>query len=192
MERELVMSGIGGQGVQLASSVLAAAAFAEGLEVQLFGSYGGMMRGGATEAALVFATDELSAPPTLSTAWSVILMHEDHADHARRCADPAGVLFVNSSIVGAGAPAGTVVVEVPATAIAADLGHLMGASLIMAGAYAAATEIVGLDSLVAAAETALPPYRSHHRQLNVAAIAAGAAAVVPAVTPAWAERVATR
>ena len=55
MERELLLTGIGGQGVQLAAQVLARAAIAEGREVQMFGSYGGMMRGGNTEATLVIA-----------------------------------------------------------------------------------------------------------------------------------------
>ena len=50
MERELLLTGIGGQGVQLAAQVLARAAIAEGRSVQMFGSYGGMMRGGNTEA----------------------------------------------------------------------------------------------------------------------------------------------
>ena len=52
-ERELLFTGIGGQGVQLAAQVIARAAIAEGKEVQLFGSYGGMMRGGDTLATLV-------------------------------------------------------------------------------------------------------------------------------------------
>ena len=55
MERELLVTGIGGQGIQLAALVIARAALAEGREVQLFGSYGGMMRGGNTEATLVVA-----------------------------------------------------------------------------------------------------------------------------------------
>ena len=57
MERELLMSGIGGQGVQLAAEVLAPAAITDGLDVQVFGSYGGMMRGGNTEATVVLADD---------------------------------------------------------------------------------------------------------------------------------------
>lgn len=186
MERELVMSGIGGQGVQLASSALAAAAFAEGLEVQLFGSYGGMMRGGATEAAVVFADGPLEAPPAVGAAWSVILLHDEHAEHARRCARAGSLVLVNSSIVGdAGVADDAVVLEVPATAIATELGHALGASLVMAGAYVAATGVVALSSLTAAVTDALPPYRAQHRARNEAAVAAGAAAVPSLVAAAW-------
>ena len=66
MERELLLTGIGGQGVQLAAQVLARAAIAEGREVQMFGSYGGMMRGGNTEATVVVADGPIEAPPTVA------------------------------------------------------------------------------------------------------------------------------
>ena len=45
-ERELLLTGIGGQGVQLAAQFVARAAVYDRREVMLFGSYGGMMRGG--------------------------------------------------------------------------------------------------------------------------------------------------
>ena len=45
-ERELALTGIGGQGVQFAAQVMSRAAIAEGRQVMMFGSYGGMMRGG--------------------------------------------------------------------------------------------------------------------------------------------------
>ena len=65
VERELLVTGIGGQGIQLAALVIARAALAEGREVQLFGSYGGMMRGGNTEATLVVADGPVESPPTV-------------------------------------------------------------------------------------------------------------------------------
>jgi hypothetical protein len=46
MERSMLMTGIGGQGIQLAAQVVARAAVLDGREAQRFGSYGGMMRGG--------------------------------------------------------------------------------------------------------------------------------------------------
>jgi hypothetical protein len=55
----------------------------------------------------------------------------------------------------------------------------------MAGAYAAATGLLSRPALAAAAAEALPPYRTQHRALNDAAIAAGFAAVEHGVVPAW-------
>src|SRR5690606_41928167 len=45
-EREVMWTGIGGQGVQLAATILARAATLEGREVMSLGTYGGTMRGG--------------------------------------------------------------------------------------------------------------------------------------------------
>ena len=43
MERELLITGIGGQGIQLVAQVLARAATLEGREVMYLGLYGGML-----------------------------------------------------------------------------------------------------------------------------------------------------
>jgi Pyruvate/2-oxoacid:ferredoxin oxidoreductase gamma subunit len=99
MERELIVTGIGGQGIQLAAAVVARAAVEENREVQVFGSYGGMMRGGPTESTVVIADRPVETPPTVGTAWSVILMHHEHADHALGCLRPGSVLLVNSTVV---------------------------------------------------------------------------------------------
>ena len=53
MEREVLLTGIGGQGVQLAAQVLARAAALEGKGVMLFGVYSGMMRGGNSDSTVV-------------------------------------------------------------------------------------------------------------------------------------------
>ena len=78
MERTLLMTGIGGQGIQLAARVLAEAAMSEGRHVQLFGSYGGMMRGGNTDATIVVGDRPIESPPTVTDAWSAIVVHHDY------------------------------------------------------------------------------------------------------------------
>ena len=70
-------TGIGGQGVQLAAQVVARAAVLDGREVMLFGSYGGMMRGGNTDATVVVADGPVLAPP-VPPAGGRIVMHHDY------------------------------------------------------------------------------------------------------------------
>lgn len=176
-ERQLLMTGIGGQGIQLAAQVLARAAVLTGLDVQLFGSYEGMMRGGATEATLVIAEGEVQSPPTVHAAGAAIVMHHEHAAGVTARVVPGGLLLVNSSVCDAtqiGRPDCTVV-EIPATAMATDAGHAMTATIVMAGAFAATTGIVALAELEASVTLALPPYRQHHVAVNVTALRAGAA-----------------
>ena len=191
MERELIMTGIGGQGIQLASAVLAHAAVDEGREVQVFGSYGGMMRGGPTESTVVIADDLVEAPPTIGLAWSVIIMHHEHSDHALSCVGRDSVVLINSTVV----PDKSIrcegrVVTVPASDLAVKVGHVMTASMVMIGAYAAVTDVVFLPSLIRAATASLPTYRAQHSAMNAEALRVGYASVEPGSSRAWPVRVA--
>jgi Pyruvate/2-oxoacid:ferredoxin oxidoreductase gamma subunit len=186
-----MVTGIGGQGVQLATQVLARAAMAEGREVMLFGSYGGMMRGGNTDTTLVLADGPIEAPPVVASTWSAILMHHDYWGGVRARLVPGSLVVVNSSVFeDPGGPGGVDratwdVVDVPATDLAVDVGSIMTASLVILGAYAAMTGIVGLDALRDAVEGALPPYRRQHVAVNHRALEAGHAAVPHDTRPAW-------
>ena len=57
LEHAVLLTGIGGQGVQLAARTLAVAAVKSELEVMVFGDYGGLMRGGNTDATIVIGDD---------------------------------------------------------------------------------------------------------------------------------------
>ena len=185
-EREVLMTGIGGQGIQLAAQVLCRAALAESRSVQLFGSYGGMMRGGNTDATIIVADGPVEAPPTVSRAWSGVAMHHEHFEPVRRRLRPDALVMVNSSVfIGGLAPDGFRVVEVPATDLAGRAGNVVAASMVMLGAFAAATGIVTLEALQAVVPEALPPYRSQHVTLNCTALAMGHAQVPALVSPAW-------
>jgi Pyruvate/2-oxoacid:ferredoxin oxidoreductase gamma subunit len=149
-----------------------------------------MMRGGETEATVIVADGPIESPPTISRTWSAIVMHHEHAQPTCRRLRDDGVVLVNSTVVGdrlddlaPGLEAS--VVEVPATELAGEVGSLVAASMVMLGAYAAVTGLVGLGSLVGALPEALPSYRRQHVELNEAALRAGHAAATPGLAPAW-------
>ena len=97
MERELIATGIGGQGVQLAAQVTARAAVHQGLQVQMFGSYGGMMRGGNTDAAVVLADGPVMAPPVVPSCWIGMAMHHAYLPPLLDKLRSDSLLFVNTS-----------------------------------------------------------------------------------------------
>jgi 2-oxoglutarate ferredoxin oxidoreductase subunit gamma len=78
-----------------------------------------------------------------------------------------------------------VVVDVPATDLAVELGNIMAASMVMVGAYSAVTALVTLDSLVDAVVDALPSYRARHAALNQDALRAGHDAAPDVRVDAW-------
>ena len=188
MERELLLTGIGGQGVQLAAQIVARAAVLDGREAMLFGSYGGMMRGGNTDATVVIGDGPVLAPPTVPTAWAAIVMHHDYWSFVEERLRPGSVVLVNSTVFQGDLGRDDVhALEIPATDVAVDVGNIMAASVVMIGALSGLTGLVGLDALVDAVPLALPPYRTKHIALNQDALRAGFAAVERGAYPAWAE-----
>jgi Pyruvate/2-oxoacid:ferredoxin oxidoreductase gamma subunit len=185
MERELLVTGIGGQGVQLAGQVLARSATLEGRSVMLFGLYGGMMRGGNTDCTVVVGDAPLLTPPLVSRAWSAIAMHDEFWEPIELRLRPGALVLVNDPTFHHEIAAPCSVQRIDATGIASELGHPLGASLVMAGAYAGLTEIVGADALVAAMRESIPSYRTQHIAANEEALRAGLAAVEIGAFPAW-------
>jgi 2-oxoglutarate ferredoxin oxidoreductase subunit gamma len=186
VERELLVTGIGGQGIQLAAQVVARAALAEGRAVQLFGSYGGLMRGGNTEATLVVADGVVEAPPTVGSAWSAIVMHHDYSQPTFARLRSESVVMVNSTVFERPIDRDAyIVVDVPATDLAVELGNIMTASMVMVGAFSAVTGFTSIDALVDAVPAALPPYRARHAALNQDALRAGYRAAPDTRVEAW-------
>jgi len=159
MEREVILTGVGGQGIQLAAQVLARAAMLEDRQVMLLGTYGGTMRGGNTESTLVVADAAIAAPPIVSRVWAAIAVHHHFWEPARAKLRPGSVVCVNGSLfAGELDRAAWRVFEVPATEIAGSLGGRLAAALVLTAAFARLTGCVGLASLQAGLRESLPPY----------------------------------
>ncbi len=186
MDREIGLTGIGGQGIQLAARTLAVAAVADGLDVQVFGSYGGMMRGGNTESAVVIGEGRVMSPPTVARYWGAIAMHPEYWGRLCSRLRPGGIVLVDSSVFRDSVKRdGSTVVEVRATEVTMGLGAPRAASMCALGAFAAATGIVSLHALLSAAESVLPSYRIEHLDANACAISAGFRLIDGPVVAAW-------
>jgi Pyruvate/2-oxoacid:ferredoxin oxidoreductase gamma subunit len=186
-ERELLLTGIGGQGVQLAAQVIARAAALEGRDVLLFGVYSGVMRGGNSDATVVVADGPVQAPPIVSHAWSAVVLHPRYWEPLRARMRPGAVVVLNASLFEEPVDRDRwQVFDVDATRVATeDLGNPMAVSMVAAGAYVALTGLVQLDSAISAMEESLPPYRRQHAEGNARALRAGADLVEPLAAPAW-------
>jgi len=188
VEREVLFTGIGGQGIQLAAQVLARAAIAAGREVMLFGSYGGTMRGGPTDATLVVADAPVGAPPIVSRAWSAIAMHPAYFPGVAGKLAPDSVVVANTSLVRDPITGDRWrVYGVPATQLATECGSALAGALVLVGAYASLTGLVSFEALIAGIAASLPERRKQHRELNERAVRAGFDALPPGAAPAWPE-----
>lgn len=189
MEREVLLTGIGGQGVQLAAQVLARGATVERRHVLLFGVYGGAMRGMNTDGTVVVGDGPLQSPPLVSHAWAAIAMHDRYWAPVEPKVRDGGLVLVNDATFETALGDRYRVVRVPASEIAAELGNDLGASMVMVGAFAGLTGLVGIDAAVEGMRQSIPSYRTQHVAANEVALRAGFDRVESMSAPAWEEAV---
>jgi 2-oxoglutarate ferredoxin oxidoreductase subunit gamma len=174
MEQAVILSGIGGQGIQLLSKSLALAATMAGRYAMLAADYGGEMRGGPSQASVVTGDAPLRSLPILPSSGAAVLMHHKFSAFALERLRPDGLLLLNTSI----GPAGPVghpgrVAGFPVSAVARDLGAPQSAGFVMLGAYVGLTGAVEPEALEQAMRRLLPPYRAQYGDVNARAIEAG-------------------
>lgn len=187
----MLLTGIGGQGIQLSAKTLALAAVAEGRQAMMCGQYAGAMRGGQTDATVVVGDGPLRALPILPSAWSAFVMSPEYWEPTRARIRPGGMAVANASMIGEDFPHdGMELYPVPAGHIATELGAPMSASYVLLGAYCSITGLVGVDALVGAMKEMVPPYRTQHIAANEAALRAGAEVAPAGAAPAWVPAVA--
>ena len=185
MEREILLSGIGGQGVQLASKSLATAAIKEGRNALMFGSYGGTMRGGDTDATVVIATDRLMTPPVIDHAWSAVVMHPMSWPLVHAKLRPGGLVLINTGVFKEPVSYDGTILELDAASMSTAAGMPQAGSMVALGAFIAATGIVSLDAVFAISEEVLPPYRRKFAEANRTALKMGFDAVPKPLAAAW-------
>ena len=172
--RDVILTGIGGQGIQLCAKVLANAAVADGHHVMLSSYFGGEMRGGRTEATVISREGPIvGLPPIVPRLEAMIVLHPEFLADARPrlVADP---LVVADEWAWTDLDAPGRIVRVPAREIAAELGTPVASGLALVGAFAALTGSAGADALANATRELVPPRRAAALQANLAALTAGA------------------
>jgi Pyruvate/2-oxoacid:ferredoxin oxidoreductase gamma subunit len=180
-----MLTGIGGQGIQLCAKTLAGAGVAEGRDAMFLGHYGSSMRGGQTDASVVVGDPPLKALPILPSAWSAFVMSPDYWPETRDRIRADGVIVANEDLVEHVDRPDCQVFGVPANTIASKLGAPMSAGYVLLGAYAGITELVGIEALVETMRQLVPAYRTQHLVANEAALRGGYDVAPRSAAPAW-------
>lgn len=172
--QEVIMAGMGGQGIMRIGQLLAHAALLEGMNVVWFPSYGPETRGGTADCTVIISTDEIGSPVT-SSPDTLIALNQLMLDKFLPTVKREGLVVVNSSL--AHRPTcreDCKVVEIPANQIAAELGNDIAANMVMLGAYVGLARPVKLDSVKASMEEVLPSRLHGFIPLNNKALDRGA------------------
>lgn len=183
LELELLLSGIGGQGVQLVGKVLALAAVSEGRHALVYGEYGGEMRGGKSIVNVVIGAERLKALPIVANASHVIAMHQKYWDEVVPRVGDGALIVADETIRGQIAAPGRRLEYLPGLDLALQAGNAQAAGFVNLAGFARMTGIVEVDSLIAAMKQLIPAYRRQHVETNEKALRLGAEAAVPLSSP---------
>lgn len=175
MQKEIIISGFGGQGALFAGQLLAYAAMAQGLHVTWIPSYGPEMRGGKARCTVIISDEEIGSPLVRQPSAAIVL-NTPSMEAFEPLVRPGGVLVVNSSLVVGRSERNDIrVMYVPAMDVAVGLGNPRLANAICLGALARAIEVVPLAALAEALDEHLPARHRHLLDLNKKALQEGAA-----------------
>ena len=151
MKQELLLSGIGGQGVITAGETLCDAAIKAGYNVTFVPFYGQEKRGGRTMCNIVISDGMES--PIISEANVMLIMDERSLKDYQDIVDPNGTLIINSSMVDTEPTSKCASVKkVPFNEIAQDLGNPKTANVVALGYVAKLLPMVPYDAIAAEVE----------------------------------------
>jgi 2-oxoglutarate ferredoxin oxidoreductase subunit gamma len=150
MTQEIIMAGFGGQGVMLMGQLLTYAGMLEQKHVSWIPSYGPEMRGGTANCSVIISDEPVGAP-IVTEPTTVVAMNLPSLDKFEPILRPDGILIINSSLINRGAKRTDIkVCLVPSNDIAAELGNVKVANMVVLGAVIAATGAVSYDSIMQA------------------------------------------
>jgi 2-oxoglutarate ferredoxin oxidoreductase subunit gamma len=173
MHEEVIVSGFGGQGALFAGQLLTYTGMDEGWHVSWFPSYGPEMRGG-TAHCIVILSDEDIGSPIISQPTMCIVMNPPSMDKYEPLIKAGGLLVANSTLVRARSKRDDIeTVYVPANDLAAELGNLKMANVVLLGAMLGKREILPIESIKRTLDQHIPERRKHIIEPNKRALERG-------------------
>lgn len=146
---DLIMAGLGGQGILFMGSLLANAAMIEGKEVTYMPAYGPEMRGGTANCTLVISDCEIGSP-VIQNPYAAIVMNRPSLDKFGPRVLRNGLVIVNSSLVDPSdvTISGRNVLLVPANDLAREAGDERLGNMVALGSLVGECGVVRLKSLI--------------------------------------------
>jgi 2-oxoglutarate ferredoxin oxidoreductase subunit gamma len=156
-EKEIMITGFGGQGIVLTGNILGkAAALLDQKHATMTQSYGPEARGGACQSQVIISDEEILSP-YVETPEVLICMNQEGYDKSVGSLAPGGLLIWDTDLVETGDidPSFTTF-NIPATRFAEKLGNKMMANIVMLGFLSAVSDLVSPDSLRRAVLSSVP------------------------------------
>ncbi|MBP6143922.1 MAG: 2-oxoacid:acceptor oxidoreductase family protein [Proteocatella sp.] len=174
MENKVICAGFGGQGVMSMGQLLAYAGMIEDKHVSWLPSYGPEMRGGTANCGVTVSDEEIGSPIITNDADIAIVMNLPSLIKFEKDVKPGGKIFVNSSLIEKKVERTDIeVYYIDANKIAADIGNIKAANLVMLGAVLKSTPIVDIESILEAFKKVFGPSKEKFIPQNREALVKG-------------------
>ena len=170
---EILIGGVGGQGVILAGILLGTAAtLFDGKKAVQTQSYSSEQRGGMAKAEVILSREAITDPQVRSPDILMALAQDAITRHLKKI-KPGGLVVIDSDLVKGVPPGEYRLLEIPATRMAEnELGNSLVANLILLGGLVKKTAILSVTAIEKAIETSIPPKA---KDLNLKAFQSGLA-----------------
>ncbi len=156
-EKEILISGFGGQGIILIGNILGKAATIHDLKhATMIQAYGPEARGGSCSSQVIISEEEILFPYVRHPQVLVCMSQEAYEKNIASLS-PGGLLIWETDLVQTrDLDPGWTAYHIPATRFAEKLGNKMMANIVMLGFFSAVSELVQLDSLRKAVFSSVP------------------------------------
>jgi len=155
MQKKIIITGFGGQGVIMAGRIVGkAAALGDKLESSLVQSYGPESRGGACSVQVTIADDQIYYP-YINLPDILVCMSQAGYDKYKDIIEDETILITDQDLVKLSVDRDYY--SIPATRFAEEMGLKMMANIIMIGFLTGITEAVSLDSARDTVAKSVPP-----------------------------------
>jgi len=154
---EILVGGLGGQGVVLSGILLGTAAtLFEGKQAVQTQSYSSELRGGSTRAEVIISEEPVTDPQVRKPDILIALAEDALSKYINRI-KPKGLLVIDSDLVKGAKPGDYEILAIPATSIAdKEMGNIVVANLIILGALLKKTGLLSVEAMEKAIEVSVP------------------------------------
>jgi 2-oxoglutarate ferredoxin oxidoreductase subunit gamma len=156
-EKEVLITGFGGQGIVLIGNILGKAATIYDLKhATMIQAYGPEARGGSCSSQVIISDEEILFP-YVQQAQVLICMSQEGFDKNVASLSYGGLLIWDTDLVNTrNLDPGWLTYHIPATRFAQELGNKMMANIVMLGFLSTVSELVQVDSLRQAMLSSVP------------------------------------
>jgi 2-oxoglutarate ferredoxin oxidoreductase subunit gamma len=154
---EILIGGVGGQGVVLSGILLGTAAtLFDGKKAVQTQSYSSELRGGSARAEVIISEEPISDPQVRRPDILIALAEEAIPRYVDRIRSK-GLLVIDSDLVKGANPGDYRILSIPATSIAdKEMGNIVVANLIILGALIRRTGLLSVEAMEKAIGVSVP------------------------------------